>query len=117
MSLGETIVYEDDVSCKFVMKNYFNEKQIERDVLWKKDKMHAYCSCNKFEFESIPCCHVLSILRRGTILLLPDRYILKRWSKGVRKDAFVDVVESGGSDGVNQCLARQSLVMYVCRAY
>ena len=62
MSLGETIVYEGDVSCKFVVKNYIDEKQIEKEVLWKKDEMHAYCSYNKFEFEGNPCCHVFVYL-------------------------------------------------------
>ncbi|KAJ8615718.1 hypothetical protein MRB53_035090 [Persea americana] len=82
--------------------------EIEREVLWKKDEKHAYCSCKKFEFEGIPCCHVLSILRRGSILILPERYILKRWTKGVTKDVFVDVMESGESEGVNPYLARHS---------
>ncbi|KAJ8622586.1 hypothetical protein MRB53_031115 [Persea americana] len=90
----KNIVYEDDVTSKFVVRNYSDEKEIEREVLWKKDEKHAYCSCKKFEFEGIPCCHVLSILRRGSILILPERYILKRWTKGVTRDAFVDVVES-----------------------
>ncbi|KAJ8623293.1 hypothetical protein MRB53_031822 [Persea americana] len=94
----KNIVYEDDVTSKFVVRNYSDEKEIEREVLWKKDEKHAYCSCKKFEFEGIPCCHVLSILRRGSILILPERYILKRWTKGVTRDAFVDVVESGRSE-------------------
>ena len=36
MSIAENIVYEDDVTCKFVVKNYSDEKEIEREVLWKK---------------------------------------------------------------------------------
>ncbi|RWR92230.1 protein FAR-RED IMPAIRED RESPONSE 1-like protein [Cinnamomum micranthum f. kanehirae] len=108
MSVAENIVYKDDVDCKFVVKNYSDEKEIEREVLWKKDEKHAYCSYKKFEFEDIPCCHVLSILRRGAILFLPERYILKRWTKGVTRDAFLDVVESGGPEGVDPCLARHS---------
>eukprot|EP00268_Persea_americana_P039925 TRINITY_DN39579_c1_g1_i1.p1 TRINITY_DN39579_c1_g1~~TRINITY_DN39579_c1_g1_i1.p1 ORF type:complete len:144 (-),score=18.45 TRINITY_DN39579_c1_g1_i1:323-703(-) len=101
MSLAKNIICVDDVTCKFVVKNYSDEKEIEREVLWKKDEKHAYCSCNKFEFEGIPCCHFLSISRRGSILFLLERYILKRWTKGVTRDAYVDVVELGGSEGVN----------------
>ncbi|RWR83633.1 protein FAR-RED IMPAIRED RESPONSE 1-like protein [Cinnamomum micranthum f. kanehirae] len=108
MSLGEKLVYEDDMSCKFVVKNYFDEFEIEREVSWKKDELHAYCSHKKFEFEGIPCCHVLSVLKHLSILFLPEHYILKRWTKGVTKDAFVDDVESCESADVNQCLSRHS---------
>ncbi|KAJ8643000.1 hypothetical protein MRB53_004748 [Persea americana] len=62
--------------------------------------MHAYCSCKKFEFEGIPCRHVLSIMVRLNIRYLPERYILKRWMKGVTKVNSIDNdgVDSGSHD-------------------
>ncbi|WOL07647.1 protein FAR1-RELATED SEQUENCE 12-like [Canna indica] len=41
------------------------------------------CSCKKFEFLGIQCCHVLKVLDTRNIKELPPQYILKRW----RKDA------------------------------
>jgi len=43
------------------------------------------CTCKKFEFTGIQCCHVLKVLELKNIEELPMRYILKRW----RKDAKV----------------------------
>ncbi|RWR80203.1 protein FAR1-RELATED SEQUENCE 5-like protein [Cinnamomum micranthum f. kanehirae] len=107
MSLGVKLVTEDDVSCNFVVKNFLDEQEIEREILWKKDEMHAYCSCKKFEFEGIPCRHLLSVLRHLSIPYVPERYILKQWTKGVTKEILVDDVEIGSAT-VNSCLARHS---------
>ncbi|KAJ8636575.1 hypothetical protein MRB53_010842 [Persea americana] len=41
----------------------------------------ANCSCLRFEFEGIPCRHVLSVLRHAGVWYLPDHYILKRWAR------------------------------------
>ncbi|RWV90687.1 hypothetical protein BHE74_00019147 [Ensete ventricosum] len=41
------------------------------------------CSCSKFEFVGIQCCHVLKVLDFRNIKELPPQFILKRW----RKDA------------------------------
>ena len=69
--------------------------------------MHAYCSYKKFEFETIPCRHVLSIMRHLSTPYLLEHYILKRWAKGVTKEIFVDNVEIATA-GVNSCLVRHS---------
>ncbi|XP_072969484.1 protein FAR1-RELATED SEQUENCE 7-like isoform X1 [Typha angustifolia] len=41
------------------------------------------CSCRKFEYVGIQCCHVLKVFDLRNIKELPQQYILKRW----RKDA------------------------------
>ncbi|KAJ3672365.1 hypothetical protein LUZ60_007086 [Juncus effusus] len=41
------------------------------------------CSCLKFEFVGVQCCHVTKVLDTMNIKLLPEKYYLKRW----RKDA------------------------------
>nr|XP_010923743.1 protein FAR1-RELATED SEQUENCE 5 isoform X1 [Elaeis guineensis] len=45
----------------------------------------AMCSCKKFDFDGVQCCHVLKILDLRNIKELPLQYVLKRW----RKDAKV----------------------------
>ena len=108
MSLGGKLANEDDVECIFVVKNFADEKDFDRQVVWKKEEMHAYCSCKKFEFEGIPCRHIMCIMRHNSIFYLPEHFILKRWTKGVTKETFVDRVDDTGSAGVNSCLARHS---------
>ena len=38
------------------------------------------CSCKKFEFVGILCCHELKILDINNIKKIPEQYILKRWT-------------------------------------
>ncbi|KAG0448152.1 hypothetical protein HPP92_027984 [Vanilla planifolia] len=39
------------------------------------------CSCKKFECNGILCMHALKVLNYNNILQLPNRYLLKRWTK------------------------------------
>eukprot|EP00268_Persea_americana_P040294 TRINITY_DN3996_c1_g1_i5.p3 TRINITY_DN3996_c1_g1~~TRINITY_DN3996_c1_g1_i5.p3 ORF type:complete len:154 (+),score=22.87 TRINITY_DN3996_c1_g1_i5:1609-2070(+) len=77
MSVVPLLVNEDDVTANFSMKDLTDENEIKRDVLWKKEEKLAYCSCKKFEFEGIPCRHVLSVMRQFCIRYLPEHYILR----------------------------------------
>lgn len=56
------------------------------------------CSCKKFEFIGLPCCHVLKILELRNIKELPPHYILKRW----RKDAQSESPENYGFAVTNE---------------
>lgn len=56
------------------------------------------CSCKKFEFMGLLCCHVLKILDLRNIKELPPHYILKRW----RKDAQSESPENYGFATVDE---------------
>ncbi|CAN6309082.1 unnamed protein product [Urochloa humidicola] len=45
------------------------------------------CSCKKFEFMGLPCCHILKILEVRNIKELPPHYVLKRWRKDARSES------------------------------
>ncbi|KAL6893974.1 hypothetical protein ACP4OV_008072 [Aristida adscensionis] len=45
------------------------------------------CSCKKFEFIGLPCCHMLKILELRNIKELPTHYILKRWRKDAQSES------------------------------
>ncbi|KAI3878324.1 hypothetical protein MKX03_021784 [Papaver bracteatum] len=49
----------------------------------KKVEFDINCSCQKFEFEGILCRHAINILIRNNILLISDKYILRRWRKDI----------------------------------
>ncbi|KAL3509230.1 hypothetical protein ACH5RR_028631 [Cinchona calisaya] len=38
------------------------------------------CSCKKYEFARMLCCHSMKALHVGNIIKIPDHYILKRWT-------------------------------------
>ncbi|XP_010257333.1 PREDICTED: protein FAR1-RELATED SEQUENCE 5-like isoform X2 [Nelumbo nucifera] len=39
------------------------------------------CSCKKFEFDGVLCCHAIKVLNHRNLKVVPQRYILKRWTK------------------------------------
>lgn len=42
------------------------------------------CSCMKFEYVGVLCCHALKVLDHRNIRIVPSKYILKRWTKDAR---------------------------------
>ncbi|CAL9779964.1 unnamed protein product [Musa acuminata subsp. burmannicoides] len=59
------------------------EKSKVHYVRFDSSNGSVICSCSKFEFVGIQCCHVLKVLDFRNIKELPPQFILKRW----RKDA------------------------------
>lgn len=53
-------------------------------VFWDPAEQTVSCSCKKFESCGILCGHGLKILDLMNIQLLPERYILKRWTRYAR---------------------------------
>ncbi|XP_057478205.1 protein FAR1-RELATED SEQUENCE 9-like [Actinidia eriantha] len=46
------------------------------------------CSCKKFEFGGILCSHALKVLSSNNIMKIPNRYILKRWTKNAKSGSI-----------------------------
>lgn len=59
------------------------EKNKSHFVRFDSSDGTVLCTCKKFDFIGIQCCHVLKVLDFRNIKELPPQYILKRW----RKDA------------------------------
>lgn len=60
------------------------------------------CSCKKNEFVGILCKHALCILYTRSVLLIPSKYILKRWSRGASKvplKSSISVCATENDDG------------------
>ncbi|KAG0537940.1 hypothetical protein BDA96_03G192000 [Sorghum bicolor] len=39
------------------------------------------CECSKFDRDGIICCHIMRVMIRMSVKLIPERYILKRWTQ------------------------------------
>ena len=56
-----------------------------------------HCSCQRFEMIGLICCHSVKVFDVLDVKLLPETYILKRWTKearsGVVRDYTGNVVE------------------------
>ncbi|KAG2614963.1 protein FAR1-RELATED SEQUENCE 5-like isoform X1 [Panicum virgatum] len=46
------------------------------------------CSCKKFETMGVLCSHALNALGLKNVDRIPEKYILKRWTKYVRKETY-----------------------------
>ena len=39
------------------------------------------CECSKFDRDGIICCHIMRVMVRMGVKLIPESYILKRWTQ------------------------------------
>ncbi|XP_073051310.1 uncharacterized protein [Primulina eburnea] len=62
------------------------------------------CSCMKFQFEGIPCRHMLAFFRINQVFHLPDQYILKRWTKDAKIGVHYTMAEQNVVDDPERCL-------------
>lgn len=62
------------------------------------------CSCMKFQFEGIPCRHMLAFFRIKQVFRLPDKYSLKRWTQDAKLGASYLMAEQNVIDDLERCL-------------
>ena len=60
-------------------------------VLFDHVQSSISCSCRKFETFGILCCHALKVFEANDVKIVPDQYILKRWTKIARSGIIFDV--------------------------
>nr|XP_011468528.1 PREDICTED: protein FAR1-RELATED SEQUENCE 5-like [Fragaria vesca subsp. vesca] len=75
------VVMEDDIRCVYKTKRVFAKNLRMRTLVHDKVSNIVTCSCRMFEFEGIPCRHILVLLRLKHIMELPKDYILRRWTR------------------------------------
>lgn len=72
-------------------------------VVWDPFEQTVSCSCKKFESCGILCGHGLKVLDVMNIQLLPERYILGRWTRYARNStATGEIVSSENPDIVDR---------------
>jgi hypothetical protein len=54
-------------------------------VFFNEDEFEVKCTCTMFEFRDILCKHSISVLVTKKVTMLLPRYILDRWSKGIKR--------------------------------
>ncbi|XP_024928240.3 protein FAR1-RELATED SEQUENCE 5 [Ziziphus jujuba] len=62
----------------------------------------ATCSCKMFEFEGILCRHVLAVFKATNVFILPQHYILKRWTRNAKDVAMLHILPSVEMQGNSQ---------------
>ncbi|XP_058181190.1 protein FAR1-RELATED SEQUENCE 5-like [Rhododendron vialii] len=70
-----TLTHEDEHRCVWEVQREEMEAARGRKVSVDKLSNHVTCSCKMFEFDGIPCRHMLACLFRMQIRELPTKYI------------------------------------------
>ncbi|XP_062145444.1 protein FAR1-RELATED SEQUENCE 8-like [Alnus glutinosa] len=55
-------------------------------VYFNEDELEVKCTCALFEVRGILCKHSLSVLRTKKVTTLPQRYVLDRWRKDIKRE-------------------------------
>ncbi|KAL2511137.1 Protein FAR1-RELATED SEQUENCE 5 [Abeliophyllum distichum] len=65
----------------------------------KSESGHSFFKrCRTFDFDGYPCRHMISYWRKKQVLLVPDKYILRRWTKNVKVSCVGDSALAFGTD-------------------
>ncbi|KAI9199957.1 hypothetical protein LWI28_000842 [Acer negundo] len=78
------------LSENFIVKEYVqvgedNHRSIDFTVHLNEVGCEINCSCRLFESKGILCRHAIAVLIRQGIFCVPNKYILKRWRKDVKR--------------------------------
>ncbi|XP_073017887.1 protein FAR1-RELATED SEQUENCE 5-like [Primulina eburnea] len=101
-------VQQASIGIEFVVYNIINfqgssstkHRLLTHDI--QRDDIS--CSCMKFQFEGIPCRHMLAFFRINQVFHLPDQYILKRWTKDAKIGVHYTMAEQNVVDDPKKCL-------------
>ncbi|XP_073120050.1 protein FAR1-RELATED SEQUENCE 5-like [Henckelia pumila] len=82
---------QQSIGVELVVYNVMNFQSCSsskpRALTHNKQMDYISCSCMKFEFEGIPCRHMLAFFRINQVYQLAVKYILKRWTRGAKVDS------------------------------
>lgn len=74
--------YENKSSTLFVETQYGKpERTWHVMYLHNRPIISFTCSCQLFESDGIPCCHIFSVMKAKLINSLPESLVTKRWTK------------------------------------
>ncbi|XP_058757584.1 protein FAR1-RELATED SEQUENCE 9-like [Vicia villosa] len=62
----------------------------EHKVTFSSEDQSIECSCQLFQFIGILCCHALQVLNHLNIIVIPPKYILKRWTRDARSGCVIN---------------------------
>ncbi|GMP54267.1 hypothetical protein CsSME_00019488 [Camellia sinensis var. sinensis] len=78
---------------------YISEHEVAEDILFgescrrvsfivcfDEDTNEVYCNCRLFEYRGILCRHQIVVFIHRKVDQIPDKYILKRWFKNVKRN-------------------------------
>ncbi|KAL2470733.1 Protein FAR1-RELATED SEQUENCE 5 [Abeliophyllum distichum] len=62
----------------------------QRQVTYCTSSDCISCSCRMFDFDGYPCRHMICYMKIKQVMLLPDKYILRRWTNHAKQAPVFD---------------------------
>ncbi|XP_062147806.1 protein FAR1-RELATED SEQUENCE 5-like [Alnus glutinosa] len=90
MSCNNSLLKSEGAISTFEVVEYvaIGDHLIEKTFLvyFNDDELEVKCTCALFEVRGILCRHSLSVLRTKKVTTLPQRYVLDRWRKDIKRE-------------------------------
>ncbi|XP_058216661.1 protein FAR1-RELATED SEQUENCE 5-like [Rhododendron vialii] len=111
-----TFIRENEHWCLWNVQREETEGARTCEISVDKSSNLVSYSCKLFEFDGIPCRHLLAYLFRMQIRELPSEYILHRWTKTAKAGRVMDDLGSGVKEICNSSflVRRQGLFQLAC---
>lgn len=84
------VFYEEDPIRKVFKVGPVGDDKDKKIVTFHISDKKATCSCLFFDFQGIPCKHILAFLMSMEVVELPEQYILGRWTRFAKTEAVSD---------------------------
>ncbi|CAI9777762.1 unnamed protein product [Fraxinus pennsylvanica] len=88
-------------------------KEVSHSVYFNEAECDVKCSCGLFETRGILCRHVFATLKVNRVRTLPDKYILDRWRKDIKRK-YTLISSSYDVTDVRPDVSRYSRIMKIC---
>ncbi|KAF7142609.1 hypothetical protein RHSIM_Rhsim05G0179300 [Rhododendron simsii] len=87
-----------------------------QEISVEKSSNLVSCSCKMFDFDGIPCRHMLAYFSKMQMMELPMKYILRRWTKSAKASRVMDDLGSVGKEICDRSILvrRQGLFQLAC---
>ncbi|CAA7400406.1 unnamed protein product [Spirodela intermedia] len=80
---------EEGIVSKFQVADVDNARRSTYLVTYNASETRFSCSCCKFEFTGILCRHVFRVCLVVGMMVLPEGYILRRWTRNAKSNALL----------------------------
>ncbi|XP_042962464.1 protein FAR-RED ELONGATED HYPOCOTYL 3-like [Carya illinoinensis] len=89
LDMDPSLLRHDGVTKTYLVEDEIRVEEFTKHVTYYVDfnveECDAKCSCGLFQMRGILCRHILAIFKCNGIKSLPDRYILDRWRKDIKR--------------------------------
>ncbi|CAN1153217.1 Protein FAR1-RELATED SEQUENCE 5 [Linum perenne] len=75
---------------KYAISMYGDSEDVLVEVTYDQTTQMAKCSCSKFEYMGLPCCHIMFVLKEEKIQEFPSTLVKKRWTKNPKAPECLD---------------------------